>query len=340
MKPNSFVESVEDDSKVTLSFKNKVTKDEKQTVTIIAKDAYGNCTMKDTTLTLKKDTEKPVISTDPIHVYTDSKPNYKSYIEVTDNLDLNPKIKIDSSKVKTKKEGTYKLTVTATDRSGNKAKKKISVVVEEPTKVVYLTFDDGPSENTDKVLKILKKYDAKATFFVTGNNQKYNDSIRKAEKQGNTIALHTYTHDYATVYSSTDAYFEDLQKISDMVKNIIGKAPKYIRFPGGSSNMVSANYSDGIMTKLERMIRENGYEYFDWNCSSGDAASNSVSAQTIIDNSTNCDYDQIMILFHDSSPKTTTVEALPKIIENYKERGYVFKAISKDTPEFHHGVNN
>ena len=132
MKPNSFVESVEDDSKVTLSFKNKVIKDEKQTVTIIAKDAYGNCTMKDTTLTLKIDTEKPVISTDPIHVYTDSKPNYKSYIEVTDNLDLNPKIKIDSSKVKTKKEGTYKLTVTATDRSGNKAKKKISVVVEEP----------------------------------------------------------------------------------------------------------------------------------------------------------------------------------------------------------------
>ena len=47
-----------------------------------------------------------------------------------------------------------------------------------------------------------------------------------------------------------------------------------------------------------------------------------------------------MILFHDSSPKTTTVEALPKIIENYKERGYVFKAISKDTPEFHHDVNN
>lgn len=313
VKPNSFVESVEDDSKVTLSFKNKVIKDEKQTVTIIAKDAYGNCTMKDTTLTLKKDTEKPVISTDPIHVYTDSKPNYKSYIEVT---------------------------VTATDRSGNKAKKKISVVVEEPTKVVYLTFDDGPSENTDKVLKILKKYDAKATFFVTGNNQKYNDSIRKAEKQGNTIALHTYTHDYATVYSSTEAYFNDLQQISDMVKQITGKAPKYIRFPGGSSNMVSANYSHGIMSKLDSMVHERGYEYFDWNCSSGDAASNSVPAQTIVDNSTNCNYDQIMLLFHDSSPKTSTVEALPAIIENYKNRGYVFKAISDDTPIFHHGVNN
>lgn len=340
VKPKSFVESVEDDSKVTLSFKNKVTKDEKQTVTIVAKDAYGNYTTKDAILTLKKDTEKPIISTDKISVYTDSKPNYKSYIEVKDNLDSNPKIKIDSSKVKTKKEGTYKLTVTATDRSGNKTKKKINVVVEKPTKVVYLTFDDGPSENTDKVLKILKKYDAKATFFVTGNNQKYNDSIRKAEKQGNTIALHTYTHDYATVYSSTEAYFNDLQQISDMVKQITGKAPKYIRFPGGSSNMVSANYSQGIMSKLDSMVHERGYEYFDWNCSSGDAASNSVPAQTIVDNSTNCNYDQIMLLFHDSSPKTSTVEALPAIIENYKSRGYVFKAISDDTPIFHHGVNN
>lgn len=65
---------------------------------------------------------------------------------------------------------------------------------------------------------------------MTGNNQKYNDSFRKAEKQGNTIALHTYTHDYATVYSSTEAYFNDLQQIRDMVKQITGKAPKYIRF--------------------------------------------------------------------------------------------------------------
>ena len=175
---------------------------------------------------------------------------------------------------------------------------------------------------------------------MTGNNQKYNDSIRKAEKQGNTIALHTYTHDYATVYSSTEAYFNDLQQISDMVKQITGKAPKYIRFPGGSSNMVSANYSQGIMSKLDSMVHERGYEYFDWNCSSGDAASNSVPAQTIVDNSTNCNYDQIMLLFHDSSPKTSTVEALPAIIENYRSRGYVFKAISDTTPIFHHGVNN
>ena len=168
VKPESFVESIKDDSKVSLSFKKKPTKDKEQTITIIAKDEHGNKAMKETTLTLVKDIEKPIIHTDTISVYVGSKPNYKSYVEVTDNLDSKPKIKIDSSKVKTKKTGTYKLLVTATDRSGNKAKAKINVTVEEPSKVVYMTFDDGPSENTDKILKILKKYDAKATFFVTG----------------------------------------------------------------------------------------------------------------------------------------------------------------------------
>lgn len=340
IKPESFVESVKDDSKVSLSFKKKPTKDKEQTITIIAKDEHGNKAMKETTLTLVKDIEKPIIHTDTISVYAGSKPNYKSYVEVTDNLDSKPKIKIDSSKVKTKKTGTYKLLVTATDRSGNKAKANIKVTVEEPSKVVYMTFDDGPSENTDKILKILKKYDAKATFFVTGNNQKYNSSIKKAADQGNTIALHTYTHDYANVYSSTTAYFEDLQKVSDMVKQITGKAPKYIRFPGGSSNTISAQYSQGIMSALDNMVHEKGYEYFDWNCSSGDAASNTVPTQDIVRNATSCDYEQIMILFHDSSPKTTTVEALPEIIKSYKERGYVFKGISDDTPIFHHGVNN
>ena len=274
--------------------------------------------------------------------------NYKKTCTISVKDTKAPKLKVKAYKTDLKEDVKPKSFVESVEDDSrvtlsfkNKVtKKKINVVVEEPTKVVYLTFDDGPSENTDKVLKILKKYDAKATFFVTGNNQKYNDSIRKAEKQGNTIALHTYTHDYATVYSSTEAYFNDLQQISDMVKQITGKAPKYIRFPGGSSNMVSANYSQGIMSKLDSMVHERGYEYFDWNCSSGDAASNSVPAQTIVDNSTNCNYDQIMLLFHDSSPKTSTVEALPAIIENYRSRGYVFKAISDDTPIFHHGVNN
>ena len=340
IQPKSFVKSVKDDSKVTVSFQNKITKDKKQVVTIVAQDASGNYTMKDANLTLVKDTQSPKIQAKNFTVHTNSDPKYNSYIEISDNLDKNPKVKIDASKVNTKKEGTYKLYITATDRSKNTSKKTIQVTVKKPDKVVYLTFDDGPSENTEKVLKILKKYNAKATFFVTGNNQKYNNSIKKAYDQGNTIALHTYTHDYKTVYASTEAYFNDLNQIRDMVKNITGKAPKYIRFPGGSSNMVSANYSVGIMSQLVNMVHEQGYEYFDWNCSSADAASNTVDKQTIINSATSSNENQIMILFHDSSPKTTTVEALPDIIKYYQKLGYVFEGISNDTPQFHHGTNN
>ena len=85
-------------------------------------------------------------------------------------------------------------------------------------KVVYLTFDDGPSENTKKIMDILAKYDAKATFFVTGRNQDYNYLIKDAYNAGHTIALHTYSHEYSTVYASVDAYFDDLNKVGQMVK--------------------------------------------------------------------------------------------------------------------------
>src|SRR5699024_5238173 len=103
-------------------------------------------------------------------------------------------------------------------------------------KAVYLTFDDGPSENTGRILDILKQYNIKATFFVTGNNQEHDDMIKRAFDEGHSIGLHTYTHDYASVYASEEAYFDDLKKISDLVESIIGQKSYLIRFPGGSSN--------------------------------------------------------------------------------------------------------
>ena len=113
-----------------------------------------------------------------------------------------------------------------------------------------MTFDDGPSENTIKVLDILKEYDVKATFFVTGHAPSYNDFIKEAFEQGHSIGLHTYSHDYKNIYSSTNAYFNDLDQINSMVESITGQKSDIIRFPGGSSNSISAKYSPGIMSKL------------------------------------------------------------------------------------------
>lgn len=205
-------------------------------------------------------------------------------------------------------------------------------------KVVYLTLDDGPSKNTQAVLDILDKYNAKATFFVTGAMPEYKDMIKKAYDKGHTIGMHTYSHDYAKVYASVDAYFQDLDQIGQLVKEEIGYVPCFIRFPGGSSNTISASYTKGIMTTLTQEVQARGYQYYDWNGSSGDGAVRTT--EQLVAQATSFHDNNIILLSHDSETKDTTVEALPKIIEYYQSQGYVFKALDLNSYVAHHGVNN
>ena len=207
-------------------------------------------------------------------------------------------------------------------------------------KVAYLTFDDGPSANTQKILEILDRYNVKATFFVTGNNQAYNHLIKAAHDKGHTIALHTYCHDYPKIYASTSAYFDDLTKVGNMVKDLIGHVPKYVRFPGGASNTVSRKYCPGIMSVLSKELIARGYQYYDWNVDSTDASGNNVPVSKIVANATNSNANNINILFHDTAAKSTTVQALPAIIENYLSRGYRFEAINDSSFVPHQKVNN
>lgn len=206
-------------------------------------------------------------------------------------------------------------------------------------KIVYLTFDDGPSKNTQRVLDILDQYGAKATFFVVGHDPDHYDMIKKAYDDGNTIGLHSFTHDYAQVYSSEDAYFDDLDQIAQVVSDQIGYVPYLVRFPGGSSNTISEKYCSGIMDVLVNDVPARGYQYYDWNASSGDGAT--CSTDQVIQNS--CVYDNypnIILLCHDAATKDTTVEALPKIIEHYQALGYQFQAIDRTTMVPHHKVAN
>ena len=205
-------------------------------------------------------------------------------------------------------------------------------------KVVYLTFDDGPSRNTERILDILEHYQVKATFFITGQQAEYRPMIKKAYKQGHTIGLHTYSHNYAELYSSTEAYFQDLKAIGEVAKEQIGYIPCFIRFPGGTSNTISADYAQGIMTQLVSMVQEQGYQYYDWNASSGDGGV--CTTEEIIQNSTSCNLNKIMLLCHDSGTKDTTVEGLPAVIEYFQNQGYMFKAIDRNSYVVHHGVNN
>ncbi len=205
-------------------------------------------------------------------------------------------------------------------------------------KVVYLTFDDGPSIYTNDILNTLDKYNVKATFFVTCSGD-INGLAKKILDKGHTLALHTCTHKYSNIYSSEDAYFNDLNEISTRVENITGYKSKYIRFPGGSSNTVS-RFNRGIMTRLTKKVQENGYKYYDWNIDSNDAAganknqvySNVIGALKNSNRTTN------MVLMHDT--KSSTKDALDNIIKDALDMGYTFSNINDYTSEIHHGVNN
>lgn len=207
-------------------------------------------------------------------------------------------------------------------------------------KTIYLTFDDGPSARTPEILQILADNGVKATFFVI-NGGKYNHYMKDIVEQGHTIALHSYSHDYASIYSSDAAYLNDLQQISDLVYNETGVRTNIMRFPGGSSNTKSKKYSQGIMTRMTQKVTEMGYIYFDWNLSSGDAESGGASAATIVNNCRKVPRNNtVIVLMHDAGNKKTTVEALPEVIAYYKAAGCKFAAIDASTPAIHQKVAN
>lgn len=347
VKPEDFIESIKDAQGYSLEFAKgtELQKAGKSKVTIIAKDEDGNESKATTTLQRIDDTVSPVIKgvESVYELIMGTKLNTEN-IRVTDDLDLNPTLKVDVSGIDISTEGEHELKVEAEDKSGNVTSMTRPVkVIENPEyskNIVYLTFDDGPSENTPKILDILKKNNVKATFFVTAQYPKYASYMKDEKEQGHTVALHTYTHDYEKVYKSEKAYFDDLKKIQDYAKKHTGEESHLIRFPGGSSNTVSANYSQGIMSKLTKSVIDKGYQYFDWNVTSSDASGWGVPANDIAKSACVDWGGNLVILMHDTSGKETTVQALPKIIKYYKDRGYEFRALTEDSFPAHHGVNN
>ena len=210
-------------------------------------------------------------------------------------------------------------------------------------KIMYLTFDDGPSKHTQEVLDILAKYKIKATFFVTGENPEYADMITEIHKQGHALGIHTFSHTYSKLYANEEAYFEDVQNVAALIKEKAGVDTHFLRFPGGSSNTVSRKYSEGIMTRLSKAVEAKGYQYYDWNVHNGDGDP-SISSQGL--------YKQLMeevkgkneamVLMHDGSGNANTVASLDDCLQAMIQQGWTFKTIEDhgDTPIFHHHIAN
>ncbi len=188
------------------------------------------------------------------------------------------------------------------------------------SKEIYLTFDDGPSSNTNEILDILQTYNVKATFFVIGKTDEA--SIRAYQRivaEGHTLGMHSYSHKYDEIYQSMDSFTSDLSKLQEYLYQVTGVWPRYYRFPGGSSNTVS----NVDMQELITYLNENDIVYMDWNIASGDAMGGKIPKESIISNCLDQidQMDECVILLHDIADKDTTVEALPEIIEQIQERG-------------------
>ena len=258
---------------------------------------------------------------------------YEKLEKEKEKLDSKIQKEIDEGKnldKKTKKNSSKK----------DELEKKLSEYQEKySSKIIYLTFDDGPSIYTMDILNTLDKYNVKATFFVTCSSN-LEELSKEIVKRGHTIALHTCTHKYSYVYSSDDAYYEDLNSISNLVEQYTGIKSKYVRFPGGSSNTVSRAYNRGIMSRLSNSLHENGYKYYDWNIDSNDAggANSEQEYANVIGALSNNDRDINMVLMHDV--KVSTRDALDGIIKDALGKGYMFSNINDYTKEVHHSVNN
>ena len=314
------------------------------------KDSSNNITTKERTFS-NIDKEGPVIKLKGSSV--NLKINNK-YVEqgytVTDNCDddLTSKVEITNN-ININKEGTYEVIYKVKDKSGNESKEVRKVTVYTPKKcfssvsngkpgVIYLTFDDGPStKNTARLLDILKEENVKATFFLTDKtNTDY--LIKKMYDEGHTIGLHTASHNYKYIYSSTTNFIKDIEKIQEKVARITGEKSSIIRFPGGSSNTVSS-FNPGIMCTLSNMVIEKGYHYFDWNVSSGDAGSKRSKKNTYRNVTNNLSKNRAnVVLMHDIYD--STVDAVKDIIKYGKDNGYRFEAITDKDEMITQKVNN
>lgn len=202
-------------------------------------------------------------------------------------------------------------------------------------KYAYLTFDDGPSSNTMEILTILEKYEVKATFFVNGHTgDKMVSRYKAIVDMGHKLGIHTYSHDYDKVYGGLDKFADEVISLREYLFNITGEDVTLFRFPGGSSNTIVDDIKPYI-----KWLHDNGYEYWDWNASSGDATGKPITAQEIVNlcvEYADRGYKELVILMHDTASKDSTVEALPALIEALQARGYEIITIDeRSTPVQH-----
>lgn len=202
----------------------------------------------------------------------------------------------------------------------------------EDAKVIYLTFDDGPSFIvTNRILDILNEKGVKATFFVVGNKiQGREEILKRIDREGHAIGLHTYTHIYKKIYSSHENFIKEMDETAEEVNKVLGYSPKAIRFPTGSKPHLN--------NELLEKLRFKGYKIYDWNASLSDGINYNTPTDKLVREAHNIvgkGNSRIFLLLHCDQTNKNTAKALPYIIDYYKNLGYQFEPIKENTPEYY-----
>lgn len=208
--------------------------------------------------------------------------------------------------------------------------------IDKEKKIAYLTFDDGPSKNTELILDILKENNVHATFFIISPYiEPHTEFVKRAYEEGNAIGNHTADHEFKYVYTCEESFFKSFNKQQDFIKEVTGNECTIFRFPGGSHNTIVKNSRGNYFTKnITSKLNEMDVNVYDWNVDSGDAKGNNIPSSTLIQNVSKEIKDKdgnyknpAIILMHDCMTKNTTVEALPGIIKLLKDAGYDFEIL-------------
>lgn len=209
-------------------------------------------------------------------------------------------------------------------------KEQIDHIYSSETKRVFLTFDDGPSENTSSILNTLENYNLKANFFVLGSRvEAMPEKVKEVYEKGHFIGNHGYSHVYEAIYASPQSVYDEYDKTNKIVQNAIGNSDyraKLFRFPGG---FVGGKYEE-IKKQAKQLLEENQVLNVDWNALTGDSESTKPTADKIMENlqKTAGGKRSVVLLMHDSAAKKITAETLPQVIEFFKNQGYEFKTFN------------
>jgi peptidoglycan/xylan/chitin deacetylase (PgdA/CDA1 family) len=200
------------------------------------------------------------------------------------------------------------------------------IYIDAPARTVYLTFDDGPTALTARILNILRDRGVPATFFVIYQRGEFAEEMyRRIVDEGHALAHHSASHNYRQIYHSVEAFLDDFAKLSDMLVEVTGVKPEVFRFPGGSNTGFLRRIQQEVIAELLRR----GYTYFDWEVT-GATTSPEATAESIRRAVVNGSRgrDRAIVLLHDAG-NPGTVTALPHIIDSLKAAGYTFAVLDR-----------